>query len=158
MPSKNREAQCGFVRLELIVATLVIAILATILFHALHEAQRQMERMLVETELMTLRTELQIAVASAINRGTQAQLSGWVGRNPFELVDRPSTQQGVGEATLANKWRWDSATQELVYDSRDGGKVHVRVEAAMGSVTGWSLGGGLLLTVRKSDEWREQGK
>ena len=67
----------GKVRLELLVVAVVMLLLAGALLERLRSVQGEVERTLVAAEVMSLRTELQLAAASAISRGQESQLKQW---------------------------------------------------------------------------------
>jgi Tfp pilus assembly protein FimT len=133
----------------MLVTFFVLAVLAGILLQALAVVQRQVERTLVEADVMSLRTELQLAVASAINRGNEGQLSEWVAGNPLELVGRQEIlpkPEGGAPLQLQNEWRWDRQKKVLIYEFSDSERFQLRVARANAlERAGWSLGGGLIL-------------
>lgn len=109
-----------------------------------------MERTLVAAEVMRLRTELQLAAASAINRGQESQLRHWPGSNPLELAGRQAggatPPTSAGGAHLGQAWRWAADEGVLVYEFEDGEQQALRVaRAGNGPLAGWGIGGGLLL-------------
>lgn len=128
----------------------VLLVLAGFLLRGLFVLQQEVERMLVDAEVMTLRTELQMAVASAINRGEEGRLQRWVGKNPLELAGRAQDAQGLprsaGGARMGSEWRWDAPQGVLNYDYSDGHRLQLRiVRSTGGAPAGWGLGGNLML-------------
>ncbi|MFA7290776.1 MAG: hypothetical protein WC023_00875 [Rhodocyclaceae bacterium] len=151
-PSSAEAAQSGRIRLELLVSLLLVFLLMGVALYSLRSVQHEVERTLVAADVMSLRTELQLAVASAINRGQEGQVAHWAGKNPLELAGRLPAQNALpgretdGGLRIGRAWRWDSTGGALVYDYEDGGQVRLRlVSVRERPVEGWSLGGGLVL-------------
>ena len=121
----------------------------------LAEVQRASERTVVDMEVATLRTELQLVIASHVVRGKEAQLVGWVGKNPAELAwgeahDMPSAN--VGGLKLTGQWYWDGGAGALVYAYRQGGCFQLRLtKVRPGFADGWLLGSGLLLVPKENE-------
>lgn len=150
MRSSANNRQLGAIRLEIVVVVVVLLVLGGILLRALAVVQDGVERTLVDAEVMTLRTELQLAVASSINRGEEGRLTSWVGKNPLELAGRSvgtsGLPQSVGGARVGSEWRWDAEKGVLTYEYADGHHVKLRVvRAASNQPAGWGLGGNLVL-------------
>jgi type II secretory pathway pseudopilin PulG len=148
--SSASNRQLGAIRLEIVVVVVVLLVLAGFLLRGLLVLQQEVERTLVDAEVMTLRTELQMEVASAINRGEEGRLQKWVGKNPLELAGRAPDAQGlprsVGGARLGGEWRWDAAKGALNYDYSDGHHLQLRIlRSSGGAAAGWGLGGNLIL-------------
>lgn len=125
-------------------------LLAGALLERLRSVQGEVERTLVAAEVMSLRTELQLAAASAISRGQESQLKLWPGRNPLELAGRPAEganfPKSAGGARIGQSWRWAAEEGVLVYEFEDGERLALRVARADGGrAEGWGIGGGLLL-------------
>lgn len=138
----------GAVRFDVMVTVVLIFVLAGVLLDRLDAVQRASERTVVDMEVAVLRTELQLAIASRMVRGEDAQLAGWAGRNPVELAwGEVRDEPAVGGASLTGPWRWDAAVGVLSYIYRGGGCLQLRLARVQpGAGDGWSLGGGLLLT------------
>ena len=136
------------------VAVVLILVLVGVLLVKLAEVERASEWTVVDMEVATLRTELQLAIASHVVRGEEAQLVGWAGRNPAELAwggahDAPA----AGGLTLTGQWRWDAGAGALVYSYRQGGCLQLRLARVRpGGAGGWALGGGLLLVPEKEEK------
>ena len=134
------------------VTVVLILVLVGVLLVKLAEVQRASEQTVVDMEVAVLRSELQLAIASHVVRGEDAQLAGWAGRNPAELVwgeayDAPA----AGGLTLTGQWHWDAGA--LVYAYRQGGCLRLRLARVRpGVADGWVLGGGLLLVPDKNDK------
>lgn len=129
---------------------IVMLLLIGVLLHRLAGVQKDVERLLIESEIMSLRTELQMSVVSTISRGKEGQLVGWVGRNPLELIGRDSSLSGTPSSPegrrIGGDWRWDGHKERLTYYYSDGASVSLRIaRAVVGQGNGWGLGGGLLL-------------
>jgi hypothetical protein len=138
------------VRFDVLVTVIVVVLLSLVLLDRLVETQRSIERMVVDSEIAGLRTELQLAVASRIVRGEGGDLPGWVGRNPLELVSgEPRGEKlpvAVDGFALAGAWRWRAEVGALVYEYKNGERQQLRlVKTRPGQAEGWSLGGGLIL-------------
>ena len=140
----------GKISLELLVVAVVLVLLAGALLDRLGGVQDEVERTLVAAEVMSLRTELQLAAASAISRGQESQLQHWPGRNPLDLAGRlpggdalPMSARG---ARIGQAWRWAADEGVLIYEYGNGERLGLRiVRAGGGQREGWGIGGGLLL-------------
>lgn len=143
----------GAIRLELLVVATVLLLLAGGLLNSLRGVQSEVERTLVAADVMTLRTELQLAVASAITRGQESQLSDWPGRNPLVLAGRQAESGlppvSAGGARIGQAWRWVADDGVLIYEYENGERLRLRVVRAGNGRgegwRGWGIGGGLLL-------------
>lgn len=140
----------GAVRLELVVVAVMLAVVLGIFLLRVAELQRGMERTIVEAEVLNLRTELQLEVASRIARGEEGQLGQWAGKNPLLLLGRdqdnvPPTRSAGGLAVSA-AWVWDAQRRMLVYRFASGETLGLWLASgALAGRDGWALGGGLLL-------------
>lgn len=137
----------GAVRFDVMATVVLIFVLAGVLLDRLDAVQCASERTVVEMEVAAMRTELQLAIASHVIRGEDAQLAGWEGRNPAELAwGGAHGEPAVGGAALTGSWRWSAAAGVLSYTYRGGECLQLRLRRVQsGEVDGWSLGGGLLL-------------
>lgn len=153
MRSRNSRA-AGAVRFDVLVTVVLIFILLGVLFDRLAEAQRASERTIVDIEVAALRTELQLAVASRVARGEEAQLHGWPGRNPVALAwGETNAEPQTGVASLTGPWQWNAADGVLAYSYRGGGCLQLRLARVKpGQVIGWSLGSGLLLVPMQKEK------
>ena len=132
------------------VSLLLIFVLMGFLLQSVRSVQREIERTLVAAEVMSLRTELQLAVASAINRGQEGQIAHWAGKNPLERAGRPPDARSLpgpeSGPRIGQQWNWDGARGLLAYDYEDGGQLTLRIVGVRDRpAEGWSLGGGLVL-------------
>ena len=129
----------------------LIFILLCVLIAKLVEVQRAAERTVVDMEVATLRTVLQLVIASRIVRGEDVGLVDWVGRNPLALASgETAAVPAAGQFSLSGPWRWDAEAAALVHDFRDGGCLQLRLaKVRPGLADGWLLGGGLLLVLQK---------
>ncbi len=137
-------------RFDVLVTVVVIVLLSLVLLDRLSDAQRTVERVVVDSEVAGLRTELQLAIASRMVRGEDGTLQSWVGRNPLELVSgEPRGDKlpvAVGSFTLGGAWRWSAEAGALVYEYRSGERQQLRLAKIRHDKSeGWSLGGGLVL-------------
>lgn len=129
----------------------VMLVLAAMLLASLRDMQREVERVLVATDVQSLRTELQLAVASAINRGQEAELQGWPNRNPLEIAGRTQTAVPGDGAGSGGRWVWVAEMRVLRYEYADGSGLSLRVVRAGPEIReAWGLGGGLLLVSEPS--------
>lgn len=148
--------QSGAVRLELIVAALILLALLGFFLQRAQELQRNMERMIVDAEVSNLRTALQLAVAASIVRGEELGLGAWERRNPLQLAGRDevaglSPTRSAGGASLTTAWQWDATQGALVYHYVDGETLRLRLgRVPLDGREGWALGGGLLLLRERS--------
>lgn len=135
----------GALRLDVLVAVVLISVWACLLLDSLNDLQRASERTVVDMEVASLRAELQMTIASRVVRGEEAQLAGWAGSNPAQRASRENfdTPAGFG---LTGAWRWDGKTGTLNYTYRGGECLQLRLSSTRpGLADGWSLGAGLLL-------------
>lgn len=147
-------AVAGAIRFDVLVTVVLIFVLLAVLIDRLDDAQRASERTVVDMEVATLRAELQLMVASRMTRGEDAQLIGWVGRNPAELAwNDPPGAPAAGGLGFAGKWRWDAAAGALTYVFLGGECLQLRLTRVRpGATDGWSLGGGLLLVPARKEK------
>lgn len=148
----------GAVRLEFVVAGALLALLFGIFLLRVQDLQHGMERTIVDAEVLSLRTELQLAVASRITRGEEGRLTEWDGGNPLLLLGReeaggmPPTRS-PGGATMSAAWSWDAGRAALVYRYANGETLGLRLaRGALAGRDGWVLGGGLLLLRERSPD------
>jgi len=148
----------GAVRLEFVVAGALLAILFGLFLQRVLDLQQGMERTIVEAEVLNLRNELQLAVASRIARGEEGRLVEWDGGNPLSLLGREETggmspTRSAGGATMSAAWTWDAGRAVLEYRYTDGGTLGLRLaRGALAGRDGWVLGGGLLLLRERSPD------
>jgi type II secretory pathway pseudopilin PulG len=152
--SNAKASQSGTIRLEIVVVVVVLLVLAGFLLRSLQVVQQGAERTLVDTEVMNLRTELQLSVAAAVNRGDEKNLASWAGKNPLVLAgkaaDADVRTKSAGGLSLGGDWRWNAERKALTYDYLDGGHVALKVvRVGPMSGEGWGLGGGLMLLREK---------
>ncbi len=146
----NADFSAGAVRFDVLVTVVVIALLSLVLLDRLSEAQRSVERVVVDAEVAGLRTELQLAVASRMIRGEDGTLQNWVGRNPLELASgEPRGEKlpvAVDGFSFGGAWRWSAEAGALVYEYRNGERQQLRLAKIRPDKSeGWALGGGLVL-------------
>ena len=127
------------------VSVVLIAVLIGVLLIKLADVQRVSERTVVDMEVSVLRSELQMRIASRIVRGEDAQLLGWVGRNPVEMAWGGHDLPAAGHLSLSGQWHWDAEAGVLEYAYRQGGCLRLRLARIKPGVEGWLLGGGLIL-------------
>lgn len=133
-------------RFELpLVLVLLLGLLAAFLWAA-EALQRDVERYLVDAEVMNLRTSLQLDVASAIARGNEAALAAWVDGEPLRPFAAPAAPPiaSPGGATLTHGWHWRKGGLEYTYPDGQRERLTI-VRNQAGGREAASLGGGLLL-------------
>ncbi len=117
-----------------------------------------MESVIVDSEVATLRAELQLAVASRMVRGEESGLPAWVGRNPLELASSGQDKLPVANAggpVLSKPWQWDAEAGALIYEYRNGERRQLRLaKIRPGQSEGWALGGGLILVSENMEKRR----
>ena len=111
-------------RFDFAVTLCVIGILATCLLHYLNQAQAEIEKVILDTELNNLRLGLAEAWIHKSVANQPINIEALNGRNPMRLIaERPSNY--VGEYALAPKastaiWYFDTQKQQLIYVFNDG--------------------------------------
>jgi len=130
----------------------LIVVLIGVLLVKLRDVQRASERVVVDMEVAVLRSELQMSIASRIMRGEDAQLFGWVGRNPAEMAWSERRQVPAdGRFALSGQWHWNAGAGVLQYAYRQGGCLQLHLANAKPGIEGWLLGGGLLLVPQRNE-------
>lgn len=150
MRSRNERAARGAVRVELVVVGVLLTLLFGIFLQRVMDLQRDMEQAIVDAEVLNLRTDLLMEVASRIGRGEENRLGEWAGRNPLQLLGRE--QEGIpptrspGGAAMSSPWQWQAERGALVYRYTSGDTLGLRLaRVPLAGRDGWALGGGLLL-------------
>lgn len=102
------------------VVLAVIAVIAAYLFDALHDAQEQAERTVMEATVRNMDSGLRMEVATRVMHGQEASIRELVGANPVQWLETPPVgYTGVCRREQApGEWCFDAATQEIVYRPR----------------------------------------
>lgn len=111
-------------RFDFLVTLSVIGILATWLLHSLHDAQKEIEKIVLETEL----SHLQLGIAEVLVQKSIANqpfnLAALKGSNPMLLIaEKPNNYIGeLEQAPISDKaiWYFDTKKKCLIYVFKDG--------------------------------------
>ena len=121
MTSTGRRRQGGATRLELAVATILIALLAGMLLDRLIGWRGETERVAAKQLVSSLRTALAMRSAEAISRGGEAGLMILAHQNPMRWLQK-TPENYLGEYYSAPKeglprghWYFDRSAETLVY-------------------------------------------
>lgn len=123
-------------RFDFAVTLCIIGILATLLLHRLNEAQADIEKVILETELNNLRLGMTEAWLHKSVTNQPINVEALKACNPMLLVaERPSNY--IGELTQApstNKavWYFDTQKKQLVYVFNDGHQARYKLVSTAG--------------------------
>lgn len=139
----------------MVFVLVLVLILFGVFLQRMQVLQVELEKVIVDTEVANLRTELQMAVASMIVQGRDAELLQWERRNPLLLVtDEPAVGGNVRSEqrfSLSRQWAWDENAAALSYRFADDESLSLQVvRASATNRPGWLLGGGLMLVRERS--------
>lgn len=118
---RAKSAKPGFTLIELVVAITVIVLLMTAFLTRIWVYQREIERIAAERVVRTLRSGLQIQLASMNSRGRMNELPSLLLQNPIDwLARKPPNYLGAfyhpDEADLeTGNWFFDKKNHKLVY-------------------------------------------
>jgi prepilin-type N-terminal cleavage/methylation domain-containing protein len=111
----------GFTLFELAVATVIVALLMSLLLVRLHSYQREAQQVAVQRLVGTLRTALSVKSAQLSVAKREHELLRIIDENPMSwLVELPSNYLGEyyspeGNALPDDNWYFDRGRKELVY-------------------------------------------
>jgi len=116
--------QRGLTLLELAMTILVISIVGLVALHYYYKLMVDIERTTMERDLSAMRSAIGLQIAAHYAGGRMAELEGWTGGNPMELlVEPPENYIGVIEqvdSELKNgSWYFDKSRGVLVYVARN---------------------------------------
>lgn len=146
MQAKSKILESGASRFDFAVTVSIIAILAWILLTSLNSMQKQIESVILDTDVTNLRWELRAAWAHRNVTGQPAGISELEGANPMRLLAE-LPQNYIGEyaqtpdATAV--WYFDTHGKRLVYIFRDGHQARLKLAstANLGEAPRGSIGG-----------------
>ncbi|MDI1299652.1 hypothetical protein [Methylotenera sp.] len=123
-------------RFDFAVTLIVIGILATLLLGYLNKAQQDIERLIVETELNSLRLSL---AENWVDKSVSNQSIDSVAlqnSNPMLLIaDNPENYIGELSEAPSNKieiWYFDTTRKQLIYVFNDGSQARYRFSKTAG--------------------------
>lgn len=122
MTGTVRRSRCrGFTVFELAIATILIAVLTSLLLSRLHSYQRDAQQVAVQRLVGALRTALSVKSAQLSVAKMEHELPRIIDENPMSwLVEAPRNYVGEyyspeGNALPDDSWYFDRAKKELVY-------------------------------------------
>jgi len=111
-------------RFDFMVTLCVIGVLATCLLHYLNEAQREIEKVIVETELNNFRLGLAETWVHKNVMNESINIDALKGSNPMQLIaDKPANYVGEHAQAPSNSnaiWYFDTQKKQLIYINKDG--------------------------------------
>jgi len=150
MKPKTKTSQSGASRFDFAISISVIAILASILLFSLNRAQRQVETVMMETDLTNMRWGLRELWSHRNATGQSLASSEIENANPLRLLsDQPKNYSGEYAETppgVESVWYFDTKAKRLVYVFSDGHQVRYRLtdtvklnRASLGAMGGIDL-------------------
>lgn len=119
MDARRARRRCGFSLLELLVATILIAILAAVLLERLRFYQEAAEKANVEYTISALKSALRVQMAAMMVEGRVQDYDQLERQNPIDWLDeKPGNFSfGVPDAVSVCKgcWLYDAASRTLTY-------------------------------------------
>jgi general secretion pathway protein G len=116
----------GFSRLELMVVTIIFAVLAGILLDRLFYYQEAAEKADMEYRIRALKSGLRLRMATLLVEGRAQDFPSLANENPMDwLPQKPANYQGVtrrgdAEQLMAGNWYFDIDSRMLIYVIRSG--------------------------------------
>lgn len=120
-PAMSRSRCRGFTLFELAVATIIVAVLTSMLLVRLHSYQREARDMAVQRLVGTLRTALSVRSAQLSVAKREHELPRIIDENPMSwLLKLPANYLGEyyspeGNSLPDNSWYFDRGKKELIY-------------------------------------------
>jgi prepilin-type N-terminal cleavage/methylation domain-containing protein len=116
--------QRGLTLLELAVTILVISAVGLVALHYYYKLMVDIERTTVQRDVSAMRSAIGLQIAAHYSAGKMAELEGWTGGNPMELlVVPPDNYRGVIDSVdlqLKNgSWYFDKSRGVLIYVVRN---------------------------------------
>ena len=123
-PTTHTNHQRGLTLLELAVVILVISVVGLVALHYYYKLMVDIERTTMDRDLSAMRSAIGLQIAAHYAAGKMAELEGWTGGNPMELlVDPPANYRGVVDSVdsqLKNgNWYFDKSRGVLIYLARN---------------------------------------
>ena len=117
-PNPSR-CELGATRLEMIVVTLIVIVLAVWLLHTLRFYQELTEKTVVENTIVNLRSGLRFRIADLILKGTPERQADLTESNPMVFAEAPPKGY-LGEMRAPRdlppgSWFYEQDRAELVY-------------------------------------------
>lgn len=123
-------------RFDFAVTLTVIGILATLLLGYLNKAQNDIEKVIVETELNSLRLSLAEHWVDESLKNQSIKSEVLKNGNPMLLIaERPDNYIGEFSEVPSNKkevWYFDTRKQQLIYVFNDGSQARYRLSSTAG--------------------------
>lgn len=123
-------------RFDFAVTLTVIGILATLLLGYLNKAQNDIEKVIVETELNSLRLSLTEYWVDKSLKNQSIDSKTLINSNPMLLIaERPENY--IGEFSEAPRdsrevWYFDTTKKQLIYVFKDGKQARCRLSSTVG--------------------------
>ncbi len=120
----HNKHQRGLTLLELAVVILVISVVGLVALHYYYKLMVDIERTTMERDLSTIRSAIGLQIAAHYAGGRMAELKGWAGGNPMELlVEPPENYRGVIDHVAVElkkgSWYFDKSRGVLMYLGRN---------------------------------------
>lgn len=123
-------------RFDFAVTLTVIGMLATLLLGYLNKAQNDIEKVIVETELNSLRLSLAEHWVDESLKNQSIESEALKNGNPMLLIaERPDNYIGEFSEAPSNKkevWYFDTRKKQLIYVFNDGSKARYRLSSTAG--------------------------
>jgi hypothetical protein len=123
-------------RFDFAVTLTVIGILATLLLGYLNKAQNDIEKVIVDTELNSVRLSLAEYWVDKNLKNQSIDSQALKDSNPMLLIaERPENYIGEFSEALSNKkevWYFDTAKKQLIYVFNDGHQARYRFSSTAG--------------------------
>jgi type II secretory pathway pseudopilin PulG len=123
-------------RFDFAVTLTIIGILATLLLGYLNKAQQDIEKLMVETELNSLRLSLAEAWVHRSVSNQSIDSAALQGSNPMLLVaEKPKNYIGEFAKTPSQSkdiWYFNTTKKQLIYVFNDGSQARYRLSKAAG--------------------------
>lgn len=111
-------------RFDFMVTLSVIGILATLLLHSLNDAQADIEKLILETELSNLRLSINEVWVQKSIENKSLNLAAFSDSNPMLLIaEKPKNYIGESATTPKSNgaiWYFDTQKKCLIYVFKDG--------------------------------------
>lgn len=144
-PSSHAPAKRQF---DLAITLCVIGILATLLLHRLNDAQVEIEKVMLATEVNNLRLSLAEAWVHKSVTNQPINVASLQNSNPMLLIAEPPFNY-IGELTQKPTsaeaiWYFDTKRKQLIYVFKDGHQARFKLSSTFGNTKTSLLGiGGL---------------
>lgn len=107
-------------------------------------ALERSEKLTVDMTVSAIRTGMKAAMAEAILRGQETELSRWPGSNPLRFLGEGATERPALCATaepMAGVWCFDARNGELAYRPRHAARLRLAGDDAGSGTLRWRISG-----------------